>query len=162
MLKVRKPVMDELDEIMRIYGIAQDFMIKTGNPNQWKHAHPTRELIINDIQNGINRVICDESGIHGVFAFCEGIDPTYPYIEGGEWINDAPYVTIHRIAGDQKVHGIFDCAVDYCRQFVDSIRMDTHEDNKIMQKLAESQGFSRRGVIYLANGSPRIAYQWVK
>lgn len=162
MLEIRKPTMDELNEIMEIYRIAQDFMIKTGNPNQWKHDHPAEELVRNDILNGVNRVIFDETGLHGVFALCEGIDPTYLYIEGGTWINEAPYVTIHRIAGDQKVRGIFKCALDYCRQFADSVRMDTHEDNKVMQKLAEANGFSRCGIIYLANGSPRIAYQWVK
>ena len=45
-------------------------------------------------------MIYDETGIHGVFALFEGAEPTYAHIEEGEWLNDEPYVTIHRLAGD--------------------------------------------------------------
>ncbi len=38
MLTVRRAVQAEFDVIMGIYRIAQDFMIRTGNPNQWKHG----------------------------------------------------------------------------------------------------------------------------
>ena len=34
---IRKAAIEDLDAIMEIYGIAQDFMIKSGNPNQWGH-----------------------------------------------------------------------------------------------------------------------------
>ena len=83
----------------------------------------------------------------------------YTY-ENGEWLNDNPYVTIHRIASDGKIRGIFACAVDYCRNFCDDVRIDTHESNLVMQGLIEKNGFQRCGTIYVADGSPRIAYQW--
>ena len=38
-------------------------------------------------------------------------------------------------------------------------RADTHADNKIMQHLLEKNGFTRCGVIHVADGSPRFAYQ---
>ena len=41
-----------------------------------------------------------------------------------------------------------------------SIRIDTHADNKTMQHLIEADGFTRCGIIYIADGTPRIAYQW--
>lgn len=50
-------------------------------------------------------MIYDETGIHGVFALFDGAEPTYAHIEEGEWLNDEPYVTIHRLAGDGRVHG---------------------------------------------------------
>jgi len=37
--------------------------------------------------------------------------------------------------------------------------MDTHADNKPMQHLAEKHGFTRCGIIYTGDGSPRIAYE---
>ena len=40
-----------------------------------------------------------------------------------------------------------------------SLRADTHADNKIMQHLLEKNGFTRCGVIHVADGSPRFAYQ---
>ena len=51
-----------------------------------------------------------------MFALFEGEDPTYAYIEGGHWLNNAPYVTIHRLAGDGQMHGLFPCAVRYCQE----------------------------------------------
>ena len=71
-------------------------------------------------------------------------------------------MTIHRIASLGRAKGIFSCAVDYCKGFADSIRIDTHEENKVMQRHILSKGFKRCGIIYLENGDPRIAYQWVK
>ena len=157
---VRKAVENEFDTIMEIYRIAQDFMISTGNPNQWKHSHPAPEQIKEDIKNGICHVVCDETAIHGVFALCEGVDPTYLHMDGGTWLNEEPYVTIHRIAADGKAHGIFSAAMDHCKNYADNIRIDTHEDNKVMQNVLTKHGFSKRGIIYLANGDPRLAYQW--
>ena len=49
--------------------------------------------------------------------------------------------------------------LDYCRSLVPEIRMDTHEKNLSMQQACERLGFQRCGVIYVADGTPRIAYQ---
>lgn len=160
MLQVRKAKTEELPEIMRIYRVAQDYMVKTGNPNQWRHAHPAEELIADDIEKGICHVIFDEDGIAGVFALCEGEDPTYGYIEGGRWLDYGPYVTIHRIASAQKKRGIFECAAEYCKERADSVRVDTHRDNAVMQHVMEKNGFKKCGIIYLLSGDPRVAYQW--
>ena len=40
-----------------------------------------------------------------------------------------------------------------------NLRIDTHQDNKVMQHVVEKHGFTRRGIIYIADGSPRIAYE---
>ena len=39
-------------------------------------------------------VICDDDGIHGVAALCEGDEPSYQYIEDGDWLNDESYVPV--------------------------------------------------------------------
>jgi len=155
-------VTEDFDRVMEIYRIAQDFMISTGNPNQWKHSHPAAELVKEDIEKSICHVICDGDTIHGVFAMLEGKDPTYSYIEGGKWLNDDKYVTIHRIAGDGQTHGILETAVEYGKKYADNIRMDTHNDNLVMQGALGKQGFKRCGIIYLENGDPRIAFQLCK
>ena len=160
MLQVRKAEKTEFDKIMGIYEIAREFMIQTGNPNQWKRTNPTPEQITDDIDKGICHVIVDGEEIHGVFALCEGEDPTYLYIEDGQWLNDEPYVTIHRIASDQRARGVFTSAMEYCKKYANNIRIDTHSDNKVMQKVLANHGFIRCGIIYLKNGEPRIAYQW--
>ena len=162
MLTIRKAEQGDLERIMAVYRYAQDFMIREGNPTQWGHTYPTRELIEEDIQVGMCHVICEGDAIHGVFALFEGEEPSYAVIEDGSWRNDEPYVTIHRIAGDGQVHGIFGCAVSYCKEISDNVRIDTHADNKVMQRQIEKNGFERCGTIYVRDGSPRIAYHWVK
>ena len=37
--------------------------------------------------------------------------------------------------------------------------IDTHEKNKTMQHVVEKLGFKRCGIIYIEDGTPRIAYQ---
>ncbi len=159
-MEIRSATFDDLDRILAIYSSARAFMIASGNPNQWGLTNPPRELIVSDIEKGILKVIFDETGIHGVFALFEGDDPTYANIENGSWPNDEPYVTIHSIAGDGKVHGIFKTASDYCKKICANVRIDTHADNKPMQRKIIENGFVKCGIIHLANGSPRIAYQW--
>ncbi len=160
MLSIKNAVCADFERIMEIYKYAQDYMIRTGNPKQWGHFHPNAELIKSDIAQNICKVMYDEKGIHGVFAMLEGRDPTYEYIENGSWLNDEPYVTIHRIAGDGEAHGLFHCAVSYCKNFSRNVRVDTHADNLTMQKLLEKNDFVKCGIIYISDGSPRIAYHW--
>ena len=161
-MQIRKAIPDDLKAIMRIYAIAQDFMIETGNPNQWGHSYPSEDLIKDDISNEVCYLICDDDGPHGVFALFSGQEPTYQYIENGKWLNDDAYVTVHRIASDGQVHGIFKCAIKYCKEMSNNIRIDTHKSNIIMRKQIEKNGFKKCGIIYVADGSPRIAYQWSK
>ncbi len=162
MLSVRKANRSDYETVMKIYGIAQDFMIRTGNPNQWRHTHPAGDLIREDIEKGICHVICEDEKVRGVFALCEGEDPTYGYIEDGKWLNEEAYVTIHRIASDQQARGILKTAVEYCEQYVPNIRIDTHQENLVMQKALDKLGFVRCGIIYLKNGEPRVAFQRIR
>ena len=161
-MQIRKATIDDLDVIMSIYRVAQDFMIESGNPNQWGHFYPSEDLVREDISKGISYVICDRDNPHGVFVLIDGLEPTYQYIENGSWINEEPYITLHRIASDGKLHGIFKSAIDYSKSISDNIRIDTHSNNVIMQKQIEKNGFKKCGTIYVREGSPRIAYQWVK
>ena len=160
MLSIKKAKITDLERIMEIYRYAQDFMIRSGNPYQWRHSYPDRGLILSDIQQGICHIICDGKEIHGVFALLTEEDPTYRYIEGGEWLNNEPYVTIHRIASDGQVHDMFRCVADYCKNLSSNVRIDTYKDNLIMQRKLTENGFKRCGTIYLENGAPRLAYHW--
>ncbi len=160
MLEIRKATIDDLGRLMEIYRSAQDYMVRSGNPNQWGYSYPDSDIIRSDIEKGVCNVISDSGVIHGVFALFTGVDPTYLRIDGGSWLNDEPYVTIHRIAGDGKVHGIFKCAVDYCKSISSNVRIDTHKDNKTMQNLIVRSGFVKCGIIYVRDMSPRLAFQW--
>ncbi len=155
---VRNAVFDDLPRIEEIYAFARDFMEKTGNPNQWGKTNPPHAWLVDDIHRQLLYVITDENGIHGVFYFWIGEDPTYGTIEDGKWKSSASYGTIHRIASDGS-GGILKTAVEFCKGLSHNIRIDTHHDNVVMQNAVSKLGFERSGIIHLANGSPRIAYE---
>ena len=147
----------DLYEIEKIYATARQFMIDNGNPTQWKNGYPWRDMLAEDICLGKLYVVLKEAEICGAFVFLIGEDPTYVCIEAGAWLSNAPYGTIHRIAS--RSNGVFAAALEFCRSKCSHIRVDTHADNKPMQHLAEKYGFSRRGIIYVEDGTPRIAYE---
>ncbi len=159
-MEIRKASRDDLVAIMEIYHHAQDMMIATGNASQWGHSYPTEDIIKVDIDSGCCHVICENDEVHAVFAIITGGEPDYDVIEKGSWLNDNPYIAIHRVASDEKMHGIVTKIMDYCKGLSSDIRIDTHHDNKIMQGQIERNGFVKCGVIYVRDGSPRIAYHW--
>lgn len=150
----------DLGRIEEIYAHARAFMVNSGNPNQWGNNYPSAAQLRQDIDENKLFVIKDGQAIHGVFYFWIGEDPTYARIEGS-WQWNQPYGTIHRIAGDGS-GGILRTAVNFAERKIGHLRMDTHEDNRVMQTALSKLGFSRRGIIYLEDGSPRIAYDFLK
>ena len=145
---------------MEIYDYAREFMCRTGNPNQWINGYPTAELIRQEIENRHSFVCEDETGeTVGTFCFILGEDPTYHRIENGTWLNDEPYGTIHRLASNGKTKGLFSQCLAWCSERCPNIRADTYRDNLIMRTAFEKNGFKECGIIYVANGTPRIAYQ---
>ena len=150
----------DLGRIQEIYGYAREFMAKHGNPNQWGKTYPPIEQLRRDITEEKLFVITDGGMVHGVFFFWIGEDPTYKKIDG-TWRSDRPYGTIHRIAGDGS-GGILKTAVAFAEEKIGHLRMDTHEDNRVMQSALAKLGFQPSGIIYLEDGSPRIAYDYIK
>lgn len=159
MYQVRKATMADLPRILEIYALAREFMAKTGNPNQWGKTNPPRETLEADIPAG-NLYVVEDEEIHGVFAYFTEPDPTYGYIEDGTWLDDSSYGTIHRVAADGS-GGVFSTVLRFAVSRNPHVRIDTHHDNKVMQHVLEKNGFKRCGIIYLANGDPRIAYEKV-
>lgn len=155
-----RPVREaDLPRIEEIYAHARAFMAQTGNPNQWGRTNPPRAQLEADICAGELYVVTEGESIHGVFAFLLRNDPTYGYIEGS-WHSGEPYAAIHRVASDGS-GGIFTAILTYCRSRCRHLRIDTHHDNKVMQHVVEKHGFRKCGIIYLANGDPRIAYDLI-
>lgn len=148
----------DLPLILNIYEYARGFMAENGNPSQWGKNYPPEETVLNDIKNK-NLYVIEEEEVSGVFFFKIGEDPTYNTIHEGHWLSSETYGTIHRIAGNGKERGILKKAVSYCEEIIPHLRIDTHEDNKIMQRAIEKNGFTKCGMIFTEEGSQRIAYE---
>lgn len=158
-MEIRKAAEMDLPEIFRVYQSARKFMEQNGNPDQWKDGYPSPEIVKKDLKDG-NLYLCVEGEkIEGVFVFFLGEEPSYRIIEGGDWLNDRPYGTLHRIASAGGGRGAASFCINWCFQQCRNMRGDTHECNRPMQRVFEKNGFVRCGIIYLSDGSPRIAYQ---
>ena len=159
MMTIRKSKIDDIPAIMPVYHSARAFMARTGNPNQWIDGYPTEDNIRLDIENDTHYVIEHPTdGIVGAFMFRIGNDPTYDVIEGS-WLNDKEYGVVHRLASNGKHRGIADLCFDFCFSLIDNIRVDTHQENKVMQMGFMRYGFIHCGTIYCHNGTPRLAFQ---
>ena len=162
-MRIRQAGMEQLDEIMGIYGIAQKFMAENGNPGQWGTNYPSRERIQTDIEKGQCYVAEDEDGIQGVFVFFIGTEPNYEIIEQGDWIRkDRPYGVLHRIASAGRKKGVASFCIQWCLEKSPNMRGDTHEKNHVMQHVLEKNGLIRCGIIHVEDGTARIAYQTEK
>lgn len=152
---------EDIEEIMSVYESAKSFMRREGNMTQWTGGYPSREIILRDMVAGNHFSYKDPSTgqLLMVFSFIKGDDPTYACIEDGEWLNNEPYGTVHRIASSGHQGGMLERCLGYCAGQVDNLRIDTHSDNHSMQKALQRTGFTRCGIIYIADGSPRIAFQ---
>lgn len=157
---IRPALPEDVPSIMPVLEAAKAIMRADGNLDQWKDGYPSREVILADISSGAGMVVEDGGVTVGYFAFVPSPDPTYSYIEGGRWLDDtSPYHVIHRIGSLPSAHGVFRAIMDWCFTHDPNIRIDTHKDNHIMQHCIVSYGFTYCGIIYLANGDPRLAYQ---
>jgi len=159
MIRLAKP--GDLPRLLEIYDAGRAFMRATGNMTQWAGGYPDEETLRDDIARGNLYAMEDDGKIYAVFALIGGEDPTYGVIDGA-WHSDTPYGTIHRIAGDGTHRGVLAEAVRFAEAQYDHLRVDTHADNLPMQRAIAGCGFSYAGVIYLADGDPRRAYDRVQ
>lgn len=160
---IRVAESEDFPAVEAIYAGARQRMRQTGNPTQWGSTYPPEDLIREDIAKGWLQLVCEDGRIVGAFALCAGEDKTYQLIEDGQWLNGEPYLTVHRVAGLSGVRGILKTILTFSesRPGARNIRIDTHPDNKIMQHLLTKYGYTKCGIIYHTDGTPRFAYQKV-
>ena len=166
MLEIRKAQPKDFERIMEIYGYARDFMAAHGNPRQWGITHwPPEALIQQDIADGKSYVCVREGQIVAVFYYDAGkdIEPTYAHIEEGAWLDSGPYGVVHRIASDGSAKGIGTFCLQWAFGQCGHLRIDTHADNDVMQRLLKKLGFVRCGTIYVEeDDDPRLAYEKIE
>ncbi|MBE6687351.1 MAG: tRNA (guanosine(46)-N7)-methyltransferase TrmB [Ruminococcaceae bacterium] len=164
-LDIKKAELSHLDRIMEIVAQAQKYMHDAGFC-QWDNGYPSRELIRKDIEEGNRYIVCEGDTVMASAGLFMGEEPDYNEIYEGEWLNSSPYISIHRICVDNSFKGIGlgGAIVRRCEDIarknnIRNIRCDTHEKNLAMRRMLEKNGFVYCGIIHLADGSPRVAYQ---
>ena len=167
---IRPATPADLPALRPVFEAAKGIMRADGNHDQWSApGFPDDSLLLRDIARGGGFVI-ESSVMPGLtghlaaprivayFALLPSPEPTYDVIDGA-WLTDEPYGVIHRMASYPEVHGIFSTIIDYAALRFAHLRIDTHRDNRIMQHLIEKHGFTYCGIIWLEDGTERLAYE---
>ena len=158
---------EDLSEIMPIIEQAQAYLASQAI-EQWQNGYPNEATILKDVKNNESYIVSSEESTPLATAmFTTRNEPTYKRIEG-QWITktDATYGVIHRMAvnKDFRGTGIAQFIFKQCEHIlkhnrIQSMRIDTHEDNLDMQALLKKLGYLFCGVIYLENSDKRLAYE---
>ncbi len=157
---IRPAAESDIPAILPVLDAARRIMRESGNPHQWADGYPSADAIRKDLERGGGFVIEDDGRIVAYFAFLPSPEPTYGVIEDGCWLDDTlPYHVIHRIASFPEARGIFSDLIAWSLERDRNLRIDTHRDNRIMQHCIRKAGFRYCGIIHLANGDERLAYQ---
>ena len=145
---IRKATMQDLPAIVDIYAYARNFMVKTGNANQWGDGYPQKKILQEDLEKNQLYVYEEDGKIGAVFVFFIGKEQDYETSVSGEWTSPKPYGVLHRIAVVTYGKGIASKCIQWCYEQCHCMRGDTGQKNKSMQRLFEKNGFTQCAMIH--------------
>lgn len=166
-MRIRLATENDLPIVMDIYAQARAFMEEAGNPTQWAGGYPQEELLRDDIARCcLYACETDEANPQIVASFYFAIEPDETYqVINGTWLREGTYGVVHRIATVRGTRGVGSYCLEWAfEQAIQQgasagIRIDTHKDNVPMRNMLAKRGYAECGVIHIADGSPRIAFQ---
>ena len=162
----------DMDALLDILEQAKAYLRESG-VDQWQEGYPNREALAADIEAGRGWLFeCVDNGEVAGYE-CVAMTPEVCYREiDGAWLTEGEnYAVIHRAMAAARYRGtrlaaeMFSFAAELAAGMGRlSVRVDTHRDNKAMNRLCEKQGFTYCGVVDLglvdpASDSLRNAYE---
>lgn len=165
-MKIRKTEEKDTAAVLAVYEDARQYFFHNGIP-QWQNGTPNLETLHEDMRRGYSYVLEEDGKVIGTACIIEENDPDYLSVSGGSWLNDEPYVVVHRIAvaSSRKGKGYASELLAYAAARARengwrNLRIDTHEDNRSMRRLLAKNRFVRCGSVIVGRWrEPRIAYQ---
>lgn len=171
----RKSRPEDVQAILSIIAQAQAFL-KARGVDQWQDGYPDEAVVRRDMQAGVGYVLtCQERTeaprVCGMATIVWDGEPSYAKIYDGAWTTGAPYACIHRIALDSTRRGtglsgvlMREAEKEILGRGFHSVRIDTHQDNQVMRRMLEKNGYRHCGTIYLSRtlpeqGAARVAYE---
>lgn len=160
-LREAKPT--DIDSILIVVAQCQALMAQRGI-DQWQDGYPNREVIAEDIALQRGYILEYDHQIAAYAAIVFDGEPAYDALEGGEWLQQDSYATVHRMCVSNNFRGR-NVGENFFRQIeqltlsqgVKAIRVDTHPDNRVMLGLLGRIGFSYCGTVYY--NALRVAFE---
>lgn len=171
MLEIRKAKYSEINDCYKVIEDAKRVFKQQGS-TQWqdRDGYPSLETLKNDFEkNELYLIKLDK--IIGVFVFSKTLEKCYEDISEGRWlIETSKYGVLHRIAilEDYRGQGYSNKIMEYIDNLalkynLDSIRVDTMENNLEMRNVLLKSNYQECGIIYLLRKDvldpKRIAYE---
>lgn len=158
----RKATVDDISAVAEIMAAASRRLGAAGI-DQWQRGYPNRSSVERDVEDGVGVVLCEGDTIlvYGAVIFTG--EPAYDDLTGGEWLSSVEYACVHRVCVNEIFVGMgfskrfMEAAEAMAAERVQSIRIDTHPDNKIMQGLIRRMGYTYCGDVVIE--SRRLAFE---
>lgn len=166
-MEFRQANISDLDQIVEIIELSKKYLKET-KVDQWQDGYPAKKDLRRDIESRNSYVLTNKDEIVATTVISLDGESTYNSIFNGEWITNEEYIVMHRVAVHDryKGKGIFKELIKEAENLalnkgIFSIKIDTHRDNISMQKAVLKNDFKKCGIIYLEDGSERIAFEKV-
>lgn len=163
-MEFRRTTGEDLAAVMRVFSQARRALRQAG-VDQWQNGYPTPGVVEEDIEEGHSWVVTQDGAVAATCAVCFGQEPSYEHIHQGAWHCPGPYAALHRVAVAENARGsglaqwMMERVLELCRRAdVPCLRVDTHRNNLRMQRFLERNEFVYCGIIYLAEGAERLAF----
>lgn len=143
-------------------------LLAMNNIDQWQNGTISSEILLDAIMHD-QAFVWEQRDSTGIAGFCvlDTYDELYENLAEGEWTVPGSYLAIHRVMVSQHLRGrkvttqmFLDIKKMGIVNNVDSLRIDTHPDNIMMQKTLKRNGFVRTGLLYMPSGSSRYTYEF--
>ena len=130
--------------------------------DQWQKGDPDGPGLAAAIEQKTIHVLEQEGQAVGMITVVPGPEASYAQIDGA-WLNQEPYAAFHRVCVEESCKGRSE---DLARHMgLTNIRIDTHPDNRSMQRALAKSGYTLCGSLTLTEGTekgdPRLAYHKV-
>lgn len=164
-MKFRKTRIDDIQDVIEIINGAKNYF-KEEDIDQWQKGYPNEKTIIKDIEEQRGYVLEKEEKVIATVALTFGGDPVYDTIYHGEWLSEEEYAVIRRVAvsGEYKRKGVSTKLISNIEKIciennITNIKIVTHKKNIPMQNMLKKNNFKYCGIIYLEDGSERLAFE---
>ena len=169
-MKIKLSTLENIPEIMTIIKDAKELLASL-KIDQWQNGYPNAAQVEQDILKGESYVVLsEENQVIATSMFTTNKEPTYQIIEECTWKVDESknYGVMHRMAikKEYRKQGLATLLFDEFHQQlksknIESLKIDTHEENLGMQALIKKIGYQYCGIIYTNYGAKRLAFEKV-